>query len=231
MPDNRFYIDHPLEVDLRLKIEGKEAHHIMVMRKKAGEKIELINGHNLLAEAKILSMDKKGVEVVVEKVVVGEAKKREFILCQALSDFPRLELILQKATELGVHEIWLFSGERSLKQEMNAHQMQRMEALLISAIKQCGRLDLPSLHFKESLEKCTPLDGSSFFGAFEQEAPLFLSILKEERRIFFFIGPPSGFSDREKKKLVTLGARGVRLNDQVLRSETAALCAVALGMH
>jgi len=231
MPDNRFYIDTPLQSGQKVTLDPKESHHIAVMRKEVGDNIELINGKNLLAQAKILSIHKKKVELLIEKVTVGTKKKREFILCQALCELPRLDLILQKTTELGVHEIWLFVAERSHKKEFNAHQKERIEALLISAIKQCGRLDLPPLCIKDTLSTFEPLGAPAFFGDLQPNAPLFSSCLKDEKRLFFFIGPPSGFTKNEEKLLVELGACGVKLNDLILRTETASITAVSIGMH
>lgn len=231
MPENRFFVDTALTIGQQLQLDSKEAHHLMVMRKAVGERVELINGKNLLAEAIILSIEKKKVELRVEEIVFGKRKKREIILCQALCEPPRLDLILQKTVELGVHEIWLFGAEKSLKTEVNPHQMKRMEAIVISAMKQCGRVDLPLLHYKGSLLHFSPLEAPAFFGDVDEGAPLLYPLLREEKRIFLFIGPPSGFSNRETLFLKNVGACGVKLNDLILRTETAAICAVALAMH
>jgi 16S rRNA (uracil1498-N3)-methyltransferase len=231
MPEHRFYIDHPLEPGLQVSLDPKETHHLTVMRTSVGHTVELINGKNVLAVATVLSLHKKQALLLIQEVIPGKQRVRECILCQAICEFSRLDLIVEKTTELGVSEIWLFPAEKNMKQEISSHQQERMQALLISAIKQCGRLDIPTLQLKPRLTEFPSLDAPAFFGDLHPEAPLFLSCITDAKKLYFFIGPPSGFSQQEEEALLKLKARGVSLNQNILRTETAALCAVSLSMH
>jgi len=231
MPAYRFYLDRPLQEGAEGPLAPKEARHVSVMRLAEGEQIELINGKNQVAIATLTTVSAKKVEVEIKSVRQGMAKRREFVLYQALCESARLDLLLQKTTELGVSEIKLFPAERSPKKALSDHQKERMDALLISAIKQCGRLDLPILSFMGPIAAWQLPQEPLFFGDTSPQTPLLLSCLKEEKRVGFVVGPPSGFTEKEVEELTKRGALGVKLNEHILRSETAAITAVSLGMH
>jgi 16S rRNA (uracil1498-N3)-methyltransferase len=154
------------------------------------------------------------------------------ILCQGIPRFNRLETILEKGTELGVTEFWLFSGVLSEKEEFSPNQHKRMEQILISAIKQCGRLDLPSIVLKPPLLDWPPLSGTLFFGDTAPDAPWIWKLpppLAGKDPVYLFIGPESGFHPRESAHLQEkLGATGVKLHDNILRTETASLTGLSL---
>lgn len=230
MPHNRYYIDAPLLPSQLATLEDKEAHHILsVMRKKTSEPLELVNGQNQLAVGKIERIDKKRVEVRIESVEDLPPKTRPMILCQAFTRMPSLEWIIEKATELGVHAFWLFPGQQSEKKEINAHQIERLRAIVIGAMKQCGRLDLPPLILKPSLLKWDSLPcDPTYFGDVSPLSPRLSESLIPKKNVAVVIGPESGFSENEISCLQNLGAQGVSLHPLVLRAETAPLVALSL---
>ncbi len=102
-------------------------------------------------------------------------------------------------------------------------------------MKQCGRLHLPKIVFRQDLDNWKDLEYPAFFGDVETSARSFLDVYKREdahKGVMFFIGPETGFSDKETDKLRTLGVTGVKLSGNILRTDTAALVALALiGLH
>lgn len=116
MPHNRFFIDAPLNKGDTVLLLDDEAHHLMrVMRTPAGAVVELVNGRCVLASARVVKMDKKSVWLLVEEQHTTPYPSTPIILCQALPRFNRLEFIVEKGTELGMTELWLFPGDLSEK--------------------------------------------------------------------------------------------------------------------
>lgn len=224
MPINRFFIDTPFETVALL--EDDEAHHLIsVTRTKVDEIVELVNGRNQLAKAVVKEIKKKAVVLEIQEIKTEAQPPYTFILAQAIPRLNRLDTILEKGTELGMSEIWLFPGERSEKKEIN---QERSKKIVINAMKQCGRLDLPKIVLKPTLEKWSKQDiiGQAYFGDLSIEAPPFSNI--EENKITFFIGPESGLSQRELELLKKMDGKGVKLHPNILRTDTAPLVALSL---
>lgn len=236
MPAERFFLHSPLQKDSTYLLKGTEFHHLTrVMRIREGESIEAVNGAGVLAIAKVFRIEKNEAMLVIEEIILQEAPNNcPIILVQAIPKPVRQDTILEKATELGASQIWLFPAELSVKKTFEPHQMERLEAIVISAMKQCGRLFLPDIKIMPPLTKWTEMPGSAFFGDVEGTAPLFSTVWKQcEKRfpVLFFVGPESGFTEQEDKKLRTLGAKGVKLHQNILRTETAPLVALSLIHH
>ena len=226
MPSNRFYIQDHFEKGKELYLEGNEFHHLVkVMRQKEKDIIELVNGKHLLAKAKILALNKKKAKLLIDKIDFFKPALPPFFLAQALPKLPHLEWIIQKGTELGVSTFYLFPSERSEKKLLSSHQRQRLFQITVNAMKQCGRFDLPTLHFFPSLEKLILPKGTPFFG--DLTANTFLP--KITSSYLLFIGPEKGFSEKETFKLKNnFKAEGISLHPYTLRSETASIAAMYL---
>ncbi|NGX45700.1 MAG: Ribosomal RNA small subunit methyltransferase E [Chlamydiae bacterium] len=225
MPDNRFFTPEPLEKGTLISLDGDEMRHMAkVMRRGEDDRVELVNGQGALAIATIKSVSRNSAELLIEELSLEKRPEREMILAQALPQLPRLDLIIEKGTELGATAFWLFPGERSEKKELSPNQKRRLELLAISALKQSGRLFLPSIEFKPPLTEWDKPSTPLFYGA--PEGP------RLERPVggaLFLVGPGGGLSDKEKSYLSeTLKATGKSLNPNILRAETAALCALSL---
>jgi len=223
MPVDRFFFDAPLKGP-SLKLSGAELHHLArVMRVQEGEAVELVNGKGELASAKVVSLHKEYAELAVESHSFQGAGP-EVVLAQALPRSSNLDWIVEKGTELGASAFWLFPGDLSEKKDVSENGLERLKALTISAMKQSGRLWLPRIEIKPKLAAWGPVEGTLLFGDLSQEAKKMAPPL--EAPIVFFVGPEKGFSKREEEFLRG-AAKGVRLHDNVLRAETAAIAALA----
>lgn len=237
MPAERFYTNNPIIVGSEVYLTGHERHHLVdVMRQRIGDRVEIVNGQGALAEAIYLRSDKQQAILRVENVEVMKPSRQRLILAQSIPRINRLDFIVEKGTELGMTDLWLFPAERSDRKSLTEHQVERLDAMAIAAMKQCGRLFLPKIEVKSPLlqwEKLEPLK-SSFFGDMHSDAPPFLESLRQERQkheveeILFFIGPESGFTSQEIEHMRHLGAQGVSLHPNILRTDTAALAALTL---
>lgn len=236
MPADRFYVKSPLADGQRIRIEGTEFHHLAhVMRGVAGDPVEIVNGCGLLAEGTVHAIEKKYATVDISKVVEQQsAPVHQVILAQAIPRSNRLDFILEKGTELGMTQLWLFPGAHSERKTVSDNQIERMESVIIAAMKQSGRLDLPLLKVLPELKKWPPLPYPAFFGDLSPSAPSFEKCWKAntpKEGTIIFIGPESGFNEPETAILRTLGAQGVKLHQNVLRTDTAAIAALALISH
>ncbi|NRA90938.1 MAG: 16S rRNA (uracil(1498)-N(3))-methyltransferase [Simkaniaceae bacterium] len=219
MPNDRFYIDTQLEGTLSL--EGEEFNHLSrVMRKKVGDFIELVNGMDASAKAKVLEISKKEALLEVMEVKTFPPLLSKLTLIQALPKMHNLELILQKGCEIGATDFYLYPSNLSEKKELSNNQQKRLSHILIGAMKQCGRLDLPKIHFG-----FPPLNGPTYFGDLSENAPLLSSL--HEKDATLIIGPEKGFTESEIQEL-RKKAIGVKITPYTLRAETAAIAGLAI---
>jgi len=220
MPADRFFVASPLKNNLIL--EGQEFHHLAkVMRVRLGETIEIVNGQGELVEAEVISLNKKSCELKILSHKKIPPLQQTLILALALTRPASLEWTLEKATELGTTEFWLFPGEQSEKKDLSNSQLHRLETIVINALKQCGRLYLPKIVLKPPLEQWQIPSGSLFFGDLSTTAPLKGPF---DKTVTFFIGPEKGFSPAENVLLrEEFKAHPISLHENTLRTETAAI--------
>jgi 16S rRNA (uracil1498-N3)-methyltransferase len=232
MPHNRYYLDAPLEENSHVALHGDEHHHLSrVLRSKKGDTVELINGRGALALAKVIVLGKQTTELSIQNLVEQKTPPPPLILAQGLPRMNSLEWIIEKGTELGVTAFWLFPGMLSETQHLSETKQKRLNHLCISSMKQCGRLDLPSLLLKPPLLQWGPTEGTLLFGDTDPNAPYLwdLPLSHPPLPITFFIGPEKGLDPQETHFLThTLKTTGVRLHPNILRAETAPLTALSL---
>ncbi len=237
MPAERYFIDDSLDSRKQLEIKDSEFHHLAhVMRTKKGDAIELVNGKGALAIGSVIEVAKDKAKIMIESFQTIPHPPNFIILAQAFCKQNRMDILLEKGTELGVNQFWLFPGHHSDKKECFPSQMERNHALIISAMKQSGRLFLPEIAYKEKLDTWQKTETAHFFyGDLNAEAPLFENEWKQlankDRPVVFFTGPEGGFSQQEEVILQQLGAHGVKLHSNILRSETASIMAISLISH
>lgn len=227
MPQDRFYAGVPFSEGSTIELQDEEFHHLTrVMRVKEGETIELVNGQGELAAAVFVEQKKKSAVLEIQTVTAGKPTQ-PLILAQAIPRLNRLDIIVEKGTELGMTELWLFPGALSERKEFSATQMERLQTIAISAMKQCGRLFLPLIRYFPSMQKC-PLQGHAlFFGDLSPQAPSLINMPKPKSSVIF-IGPEKGLAEEEIEWLIQNHALGVKLHDNILRTDTAAIVSLAL---
>jgi 16S rRNA (uracil1498-N3)-methyltransferase len=157
-------------------------------------------------------------------------------LAQALAKGERMDLVVQKSTELGARAVAPFTCERSvvrLEPSRAAQRVERWRRIAAAAAAQCGRSDLPAIWPISSLEQVlerASQDGMRALMLWEQERATRLSeaVSEQPGPLMLVVGPEGGFSEEEVARARALGARTVSLGRRVLRTETAALAALAV---
>ncbi len=224
MPADRFYLNVPLTEETVVKLEEQEHHHLSrVMRVSPGEEVELVNGHGSIAKAIVSRIDKQATTLQILTLQTIPRPSHQIILAIPLMRPNKLELILEKGTELGADGFWMYPADFSEKAELSSNQLERLRNLTISSLKQSGRLFLPSLEVLSSLEN---IHGFILFGDTRENAPKIIHT-KLKTETIFISGPERGFSPKEVEFLEQKG-HGVKLNPNILRAETAPLAAMSI---
>jgi len=234
MPAERYFLDHLFKEGETYPLTGSEFHHLAhVMRTRKGDAIELVNGRGSLAQTIVQELMKESALLKIQILYQESKHPCRLILAQAIPKANRLDFILEKGTELGVDHFELFPGQHSAKKECH---LGRARNLIIAAMKQCGRLYLPSLAFSPPIDEWENLTNRrAFFGDLNPEAPPFEIVWKSSPfplyPTIFITGPEGGLSGDEIQSLRKIGALGVKLHHHTLRTETASLMALSLLSH
>ncbi len=225
MPSDRFYCDNSLHQNTTIKMQGSEHHHLSrVMRVAVGEEVELVNGKGDLAQATLTHLDKHSALLQIQHSQFFQPPAPAISLAIPFMRPSKLELVIEKGTELGADAFYLYCADYSEKEELSASLIERLRLHAISALKQSGRLYIPSLNITPSLESLLHTSDLKLFGDTDPKAP-FLAHITES--ILFITGPERGFSPKEHQ-LLRAHAQGVKLNPNILRAETAPLAAISI---
>ena len=224
-------------------ITGAEHHHLRnVLRTKPGETVRIIDGTGNVYTARILEArdDRLSSETQILSHEFHAAVSPKLTLFQGLPKNDKMELILQKTTELGVAQVVPLHSEYAL-QKPSQNRYERWHRVLIAATKQSERAWLPELCSAQTFETAlTQLDKFSvclFFSPHrDQDLPIrhIKTVLREIPRpdtIALFVGPEGGFSDQEITRAIESGCIPVTLGRNILRTETAAIVAVAVAAY
>ena len=231
----RVFVDQPLAPGARVTLpESAATHLVRVLRLREGEACVLFNGDGHDYDARLLSAGKRGVEAEVDAVrIVDNESPLRLVLLQGIARGEKMDLILQKATELGVAAIAPVFADRTevrLDGERLDKRMAHWRSVVTSACEQSGRARIPELLPARGLgEAAAALDADAL--------KLTLDPLGEHRfdtlspsvagGIVIGIGPEGGWSEKDRIILRTHGFSGLRLGPRVLRTETAGLAAIA----
>jgi 16S rRNA (uracil1498-N3)-methyltransferase len=233
MPAYRFFKKKAFESQQTLIIEDDEFHHLKnVMRHKEGDHIEIINGMGGLAFAEIMEIKKRHATVAISQVEFF-TKKQDIILLQAEPKIHKLELIIEKGTELGMSELHLFKGEKGV-QKLTEEKLTRLELKAISALKQSGRYYLPVIKIVPPIKNWEISFHHAYYGEVHIGAPPLYKKLPtclDASAIYFCCGPEAGFSEKETSDLKEKNFKGISLHTNVLRAETAPLVFLSLMHH
>ena len=184
-----------------------------------------------MGQARVEALGKRSADVHVEQVLDRScAKVLRHSRFGNATQKSNLDWVIEKGTELGAAEFWLFPGMRSEIAELKSTILTRLNHLAIAAMKQSGRLDLPAIHLKPPLLQWKPIEGTLLFGDLTSEAPYLWTLEPiDTLPAVLFIGPEKGFDPREEEFLrKTLKAKGVCLYRNIFTAETAPLVALSL---
>lgn len=240
----QFFVEPSQIQDKKIIITGSDVNHIKnVLRMKPGEEISVSNG-----------MDGReyrcGIEEFAEDTVVctlrfvkeeGVELPSEIYLFQALPKADKMELIVQKAVELGAHEIIPVAAKRcvvKLDEKKAASKVNRWQGISEAAAKQSRRGVIPLVHtpvtFQEAVEMAKDMDVRLIPYELAEDMSHTRSLIEAVgpgQRIAVFIGPEGGFEESEIQTALAAGIEPVTLGRRILRTETAGLTVLSWLMY
>lgn len=217
----------------KIKIQDRELANQMlrVLRMRIGDCIKVMDGKGKKAEAKIIQLDKKFLEIDVQDIEICKIPSRKLRLYCALSKKPAtFEIIVQKATELGVDEIVAFTSERCQVREI--HRIERLQSIIKEATEQSERCFAPTIRGAISFEKMlSEIRENNTYISLAGDPWDFDSKLAGNNlngNVNLIIGPEGGLSKAEIENLRGAGAVIFQIGENILRMETAAIAAISV---
>ncbi len=238
---HRFFVEEPGMGENRITITGGDVNHIKnVLRMSAGDQICVINGQNNKEYyCEIIDIGADAVETKICEIREADQElPNQIVLFQGLPKSDKMELIIQKAVELGVYRIVPVSTDRTvvkLDAKKEANKRKRWMNISESAAKQSGRLCIPEVtsvvSFREALEMAKEMDVRlipyELADGMEKTREI-MSSIQPGQSIAVFIGPEGGFESSEIEKAVEMGISPITLGKRILRTETAGLVTLAM---
>lgn len=250
----RYFVEPEQFVDNEIVITDEDAHHmIRVMRMKEGDHVIVSDGHERTVLAEILDLESKQVKLqIIEQLPLDAEAKWQVTIAQGLPKGDKMELIVQKCTEIGAAAFVPFESERVIVQydrKKEAKRIERWSKIAKEAAEQSHRNAIPSI--------TEPLSWKRLLASFEQyDLVLFcyekvdgngqgihlknvLTPFKElwiqhdnsNPKILLIAGPEGGFAEREASEAEAAGAKLVGLGKRILRAETAGIVGLSCVLY
>ena len=245
---HRFFVEDRVPgIDVTITLSKEESlHAARVLRLKAGETVQILDNENLY-QGELLQLEEQAVIVRILEKLPSPEPPAQVTLLQGLPKGDKLEMIVQKATELGAFAIAPVEMSRSIaKADRQSKKQERYQRIALEAAKQSGRAHVPEIHPPQSFSALCkalanaaepPYDAVLIAWEEEQAMPLSRAIrsLRQAHadslnghRIALLIGPEGGISIEECEQLKVIGAQSVTLGPRILRTETAGICALSV---
>ena len=226
MSNIRLFFPESLSTNLTLKLDKSQSHYLIkVMRMNIDKNFSLFN-QNGEWEARIIKITKGIVEFLITKKIRSNNNDKEIWLAFAPIKLNYLNLMIQKATELGVTRFIPILTERTIVRKINE---KRINKIIVEASEQSNRLKVPQL------EEIVKLDD---FLKFNQKTNIIFGDLntnnnklniKSNEPLCILIGPEGDFTTQEREKILKLkNIIPLKINENILRSETAAISIISI---
>jgi len=237
----RYFLNRDALANDHVVLPADIAHHIgTVLRGQPGYRLVLLDGEGYEYEAEVVTLEKKsGTVRVIEKRPATTELPIEVTLAYALPKGDKVELVAQKATELGVHQLLLFESKRSVAKwdaKKAPKKVERLQKIMQEAAEQSYRAIVPTCSYISSRELSRQLETyDAVVVAYEEEAKqgeeaAFATVLQTLRpgaKLLLIVGPEGGFDEGEVIEWTERGAQACAFGPRILRSETAPLYALA----
>ncbi len=252
---SRFFVE-PENIGTNLIIMNKpdDLHHMMkVLRLKEGDEVDISDGVRWEYRACIESLNREEAELkILDKQAFASEPSVEVTLFQGIPKQGKMETIIQKCVELGVHEIVPVFMDRTVVVDRGnfGKKIQRWNRVSAEAVKQCRRGIVPQVaepvKTEELLRDRTGSGTPDLFEDFDlvlfpyenEKGTTIKEVLRaataadsRPKRVAVMIGPEGGFSDEEANAIVAAGGKSVSLGKTILRTETAGMTALAMIMY
>ena len=227
MSNIRLFFKESLSLNLTAKLNKSQSHYVnKVMRVKVNEVFSLFNNDGEW-EAKILNISKSIVEFNITKQLRQKENPKELWLAFSPIKSNYFNFMIQKATELGVTKFLPIIFDRTIVRKINK---EKLEKVIIEATEQSNRINIPSIDEPKSLKEF--LDD-------EKMDLIFTDLNSQNKKIDLdkltinptcvIIGPEGDFSEDEREQILAFkGVQPIKINENILRSETAVISALSI---
>lgn len=219
------------------RITGEEAVHISrVLRSKVGDRVILCDGRGTFYDAEFIEFSKSGVTAKILSEAPADTEPNvKITLYQCVPKNPKLETIVQKATEIGVCAVVPVHGARCVAKIEKEEKLVRLRRIATEAAKQSKRGIIPKIaapvSFEEAIKRASAADLAIIPYENERTRPLKEALrTKKPETVSIIIGPEGGFEEAEISAAAAQGITAVTLGRRILRTETASpvVCAAVL---
>ena len=237
-----FFVSPQQVKEEKIYVEGSDVNHIKnVLRMKLGEKLTVNDGEGweYLCEVESYESDMAVLHIVEKSKAETELSSRIYLF-QGLPKQDKMELIVQKAVELGAYQVIPVSTKRAvvkLDAKKAGKKVERWQQIAVSAAKQAGRGIVPTVGevctYAQALKMAEELDVVLIpyeLAEGIEETKKIIAGIRPGQSVGVFIGPEGGFEEEEVKLAMEAGAKPVTLGRRILRTETAGLTTLSLLM-
>lgn len=240
---HHFFVTPQQVKEENIWIVGTDVNHIKnVLRMKIGEELHISDGNNKKYLCEIVSMTSDEVCVLIKEELKSDTElPSKIYLFQGLPKSDKMELIVQKAVELGAYEIIPVATKRAvvkLDDKKAVKKVERWNSIAEGGAKQSGRNVIPKVKrvmaFKEAIQYAKELDVVLIpyeLAEGMQETRQIISDIQPGQSIGIFIGPEGGFETAEVEYAIENGAKAITLGKRILRTETAGLTTLSILMY
>lgn len=237
----RFFVEQDLKSGAVLQLSREESKHALrVMRLQVGEEVLLTNGKGIQAKARLISTSSEAELEILSIHESPELNRPKITLIQGVLKGPKMDWLVEKATELGIHFISPITTQYSVALEGKEDRWKR---IVQAAMKQSGNAIAPEIEplksLKEVLQEVSSKKSWKFILSPQADTSLLeqlqnlkkITELSPQTSIILAIGPEGGFSEEEEKAFYNAGFAPACLSKNILRGETAAISAIAILAH
>ena len=230
MGNIRLFFSESLSLNLSSKLDKSQSHYLTkVMRIKVGESFSLFNKSGEW-ETTINEISKGVVEFIVTKQLRHKENSKEVWLAFSPIKSNYFNFMIQKATELGVTKFVPIITDRTIVRKIN---YERVKKIIIEAAEQSNRLMVPKIEKAQNLKSFLEKNNNKvnmIFGDINTKNQKLDSKIKEEAKpICIIIGPEGDFTENERKQILNFkDLQSLKINNNILRSETAVISALSI---
>lgn len=237
-----FFVTPDQVMEDRIFVEGSDVNHMKhVLRMRTGEQVRISDGNNLTYLCEIAGYEEdRAVLAIRERELSDVELPSRIYLFQGLPKQDKMELIVQKAVELGVYEVIPVATKRAvvkLDEKRAKKKVERWQEIARSAAKQAGRGYIPEvknvMSYGEALRYSESLDVVLIpyeLAEGMKETKAVIESIRSGQSIGIYIGPEGGFEKAEVEDAIAAGAKAITLGKRILRTETAGLTTLSILM-
>ena len=214
-------------------LSNDDSYHIKkVMRMNLGDKIEIVDNEKVFI-SEIISLDPVKAKVIKEEKINNENDKK-IILVQSMINETKMDYVLQKGTELGINEFYVFKAHNSVVKENDKSNKKivRWQKIVKEASEQSKRNIIPKVNDIVDISKLCKIDADvKLLLTVNELTKNIKKVLKEIKKydtLIIVVGPEGGFTKEEEETLIKNGYISTSLGGRVLRTETAGMVAVSM---